>query len=344
MKVGLVGFSGSGKSTVFRWLTGVAPDPAKIQHGQTGMAKVPDERLDAVAAHFKPKKTTHAEMAILDTPGLMIDERKDNPRRLGILREGAGLVIVLDGYGRTDLAKQLRQFREELLFADLEVVGNRVDRLGTQLKKPRPAKERELDETELALLQRVVKTLEAGQSVASMGLHEDEEKQVRSFQFLTLKPELVFVNRGDADALKAPLPADLLELAPNAIQAVPKLELELEELPPDDRAAFMADLGLSDSDRPEALRSIFYAMGRIAFFTVGEDECRAWPLPKNSTAVEGAGQIHTDLAKNFVRAEVVGYDDFVACGYSMKDAKAKGVYRLEGKTYIVKDGDIMHIL
>ena len=344
MKVGLVGFSGSGKTTVFRWLTGVAPDPAKVQHGQTGMAKVPDSRLDAIAAHFKPKKTTHAEMAILDTPGLMLDERKDNPRRLGILREAAGLVIVLDGYGRTDLAEQLRKFREEMLFADLEIVGNRVDRLGTQLKKPRPAKERELDEAELALLQRVVKTLEAGQSVASMGLNEEEEKQVRSFQLLTLKPEQAFVNRGDADALKSTLPGDLLAVAPGAIQAAPKLELELEELPGDDRAAFMADLGLTESARPGALRTIFYATGRIVFFTVGEDECRAWPLLKNSTAVEGAGQIHTDLAKNFVRAEVVGHDDFVACGYSMKEAKAKGVYRLEGKTYIVQDGDVMHIL
>src|SRR5258706_11813796 len=142
MKIGLVGFSGSGKTTVFRWLTGVTPDPSKIQQGQTGMAKVPDARLDAIAAHFKPKKTTHAEMAILDTPGLMLDERKDNPRRLGILREAAGLVVVLDGFGRSDLANQLLKFREEMLFADLEIVGNRVDRLKTQIKKPRPTKER----------------------------------------------------------------------------------------------------------------------------------------------------------------------------------------------------------
>src|SRR5262245_50989774 len=177
-----------------------------------------------------------------------------------------------------------------------------------------------------------------------MGLNEEEEKQIRSFQFLTLKPEQVFVNRGDGDALKAPLPADLLALAPGAIQAAPKLELELEDLSAEDRAAFMADLGLSESARPGALQTIFNATGRIVFFTVGEDECRAWPLPKGSNAVEGAGQIHTDLAKNFVRAEVVGHDDFVACGYAMKEAKARGVYRLEGKTYIVQDGDVMHIL
>ncbi len=344
MKIGLVGFSGSGKSTVFRWLTGVNPDPSKVQHGQTGMAKVPDTRLDLISAHFKPKKTTFAEIAFLDTPGLLVEERKDNPRRLGILREAAGLVIVLDGFSRNDLADQLRKFREELLFADLEIVTNRIDRLQAQIKKPHPAKERELEEAELALMKRLAAALEEGKTASALGLHEDEEKQIRSFQFLTLKPELVFVNRGDAESLKKPLPADLLALSSSAFQAAPQLELELEELPPEDRAAFMADMGLKASDRNDIIRRIFYGTGRIVFITCGEDECRTWPLLRGETAVEGAGSIHTDLAKNFVRAEVVGYDDFKNCGYQMKEAKAKGVHRLEGKTYIVADGDIMHIL
>lgn len=344
MKIGLVGFSGSGKSTVFQWLTGVKPDPAKIQHGQVGDTKVPDARLDALSAHFKPKKTTYAHITFLDTPGLLADDRKDNPRRLGILRESAGLVIILDGYSRTDLAEQLRHFREEILFADLEIVTNRIERLQTQLKKPKPAKDREADEAELALMQRLATSLESGQGAAAMGLTEDEEKAVRSFQLLTLKPEMVLVNRGDSEALRSKLPPDLLALASGALQAAPKLELELEELPADERAAFMTDLGLKESDRPEVLRRIFYGMGRIVFFTVGEDECRAWPIPRGATAVEGAGQIHTDLAKNFVRAEVVSYVDFQNCHFQMKEAKAKGVHRLEGKTYIVQDGDIMHIL
>jgi ribosome-binding ATPase YchF (GTP1/OBG family) len=344
MKIGLVGFSGSGKSTVFHWLTGVKPDPARIQHGQVGDTKVPDARLDALAAHFKPKKTTYAHLTFLDTPGLLADERKDNPRRLGILRESAGLVIVLDGFSRNDLADQLRRFREELLFADLDIVTNRVERLQSQLKKPKPTKEREADEAELALLQRMTTAFESGRGAAAMGLSDDEEKAVRSFQLLTLKPEMVLVNRGDAEALNKPLPADLLALAPEAIQAAPKLELELDELPEEERAAFMIDLGLKESRRGDILRQIFYGMGRLVFFTVGEDECRAWPLLRGATAVEGAGQIHTDLAKNFVRAEVVSYADFLACHFQMKEAKAKGVHRLEGKTYIVQDGDIMHIL
>src|SRR5437660_1253777 len=136
MKVGLAGYAGSGKSTVFRWLTGVEPDPSKIQQGQTGMADVPDARLDKLSKHFKPKKgTKYAAIAFLDTPGLMLDERKDNPRRLGILREANGLVVVLDGFSGADPAAQLRRFREELTFADLEIVLNRIERVTAQLKK-----------------------------------------------------------------------------------------------------------------------------------------------------------------------------------------------------------------
>src|SRR5437588_8055982 len=147
MKVGLVGFSGSGKSTVFQWLTGEAPDPSKVQQGQMAMADVPDERLDKISAHFKPKKgTKHAAIAFLDTPGLMLDERKDNPRRLGILREANGLVVVLDGFSSADPAAQLRRFREELTFADLEIVLNRIERVTAQPRNAaRPAKEKMAD-------------------------------------------------------------------------------------------------------------------------------------------------------------------------------------------------------
>src|SRR5947209_8781548 len=134
MKMGLVGFCGSGKSTVFEWLTGEAPDPAKVQQGQTAMADVPDERLAKIAAVIRPKKTTYTKVAVLDTPGLMPDERKDNPRRLGIIREANGMVVVLDGFTRTDFAEQLRRFREELLFADLEVVSNRIPKIESRLK------------------------------------------------------------------------------------------------------------------------------------------------------------------------------------------------------------------
>src|SRR5439155_1495307 len=156
MKVGLVGYSGSGKSTIFQWLTGEAPDPAKVQQGQMAMADVPDERLDKLGAYFKPKKgTKYAAIAFLDTPGLMLDERKDNPRRLGILREANGLLVVLDGFSGADPADQLTKFREELIFADLEILHNRIEKLNSQMKRTKPAKERELDQAELDLVHRI---------------------------------------------------------------------------------------------------------------------------------------------------------------------------------------------
>jgi ribosome-binding ATPase YchF (GTP1/OBG family) len=336
MRVGIAGFSGSGKSTVFQWLTGVAPDPARSQQGQVGKPAVPDPRLDWLSAHFKPRKTTPAQLEFLDTPGLLATERRDNPRRLAILRDAGGLLVVLNGFAGGNLADELRRFREELLFADLEVVTGRVERLADQLKKPRPAKQKEADQLEHDLLVRIAAALEKGESAASLNLKPEEEKAIRSFQLLTLKRELVLVNTSEA-------PAEIKDLAPGALQAPAKLEMELEELSPEDRQAFMQDLKLATFSRDEALRSIFTGMGQIVFFTVGEDECRAWPLPKGSTAQEGAGEIHTDLARGFVRAEVVTYDDFRRLG-SMKEAKQHGVYRLESKTYIVQDADIMHIL
>ena len=342
MKVGLVGYSGSGKSTVFQWLTGEAPDPAKVQQGQMAMADVPDERLDKLSAHFKPKKgTKYAAIAFLDTPGLMLDERKDNPRRLGILREANGLLVVLDGFSATNLAEQLTRFREELVFADLEILHNRAEKLASQLKRNKPAKEKKQDQAEADMVKRVQTTLEGSKSPRSLSLRTEEEKLIRSFQLLTLKPEMVFVNRGDASG---PLPADLLKLSPNAIGAPVQLERELAELDVESRAAFAAELGISGSSRGQILRDIFYGMGRIVFFTVGDDECRAWAIDIDTPAVEGAGAIHTDLSKGFVRANVMSYPDFLAAGYEEKNCKANGTLRQESKEYVVKDGDVMHIL
>lgn len=343
MKVGLVGYSGVGKSTVFQWLTGATPDPGKIQQGQLGTADVPDDRLRKIAAVFKPKKLTFAKVEFLDTPGLMADDRKDNPRRLAILREANGVVIVLDGFSGAPLADNLKKFREELLFADLEVVSNRVPKVEAQMKKAKPQKERDQDEVELALLKRVIAGLEAGKFAKEMGITPEEDKLLRSFQLLTLKPETVLVNRGDT-GFNDPLPADLLALCPTACQAPVKLEMELAALSAEDRELFMADLGFTASFREATIRSIFYAMGRIVFLTAGHDECRSWAMTKGDDAVAGAAAIHNDLAARFVRARVIGYDHFVQCGYSEKEAKAKGLERLEGKQYIVHDGDVIEIL
>lgn len=342
MRVGLVGFAGCGKSTVFEWLTGTKSNPAKVLHeGQVGIAVIPDERVDWLSAHFRPKKTTYATLELVDTPGLSVAERKDNPKRLNVLRTADGLLVVLGAFAG-DPVTEFRNFQSELLFADLEIVTNRIEKLQTQLKKPRPAKEKENDQKELELLHRIAAALESGQSSAGLELTEEEEKQVRSFQLFTLKRTMAFLNIGE-DRIGQPPPSALLALCPRVVQAPVKLEMELAELPEADREEFLRGLGLSGFSRDQVVRAIFEGMGLIVFLTVGEDECRAWPVPAGTTAVEGAAEIHTDLAAGFVRAEVVPFEEFQKHG-SMKECKAKGVYRLESKTYVIQDGDIMHIL
>src|ERR1019366_2155905 len=274
MKIGIAGFAGSGKSTVFHWLTGDAPDPSRAQQGQIGKPLVPDPRLEFLSGLFNPKKTTPTRMEMLDTPGLHPTERRDNPRRLAIMRDVNSLMVILTGHGGGSLVDELRRFREELIFADLEIVANRIDKVKDLLKKSRPVKQKELDQIEIDLLQRIAGCLEKGEGAAAAHLKPEEEKLIRSFQLLTLKPELVFVNIGD-DGIGKPLPAELLKVAPTAIQAPAKLEMELSELSEEDRQAFMQDMNLTGFSRDETLRKIFAGMGQIVFFTVGEDECRS---------------------------------------------------------------------
>ena len=343
MRVGLVGYSGSGKSTVFKWLTGAEPDPGKVQQGQVGTADVADARLDYFFDLFKPKKPAmYAKITFLDTPGLLPTEREHNPARLSVIRTASGLVVVLDGFSGSDPAQELSRFRDECLFADMEIVNNRIDKLKVQVKKPRPQKEKDIDLAELALLERIFAAMEAGKSPSSLGLAPDDEKLIRSFQLLTLKQELVFLNCSET-TLAQPVPPALLALAPNTIKAAPRFELELLDLSEEDRQMFIEEAGFTGSTKSDIIRQMFEGMHQQVFFTVGEDECRAWPIVKGATAVDGAAEIHTDLAKRFVRAEVVGYDDFRKAG-SMKSAKTMGLQRLEGKTYVVQDGDVMHIL
>jgi ribosome-binding ATPase YchF (GTP1/OBG family) len=306
------------------------------------MARIPDDRLQWLSDLFKPKKTTATTIEFMDMPGLLADERHDNPRRLSVLREAGGLLVLLNGFAGGDLAGELTRFRTELALADLEIVTNRITKIDDQMKKPKPAKEKEALQQEQDVLKRLAALLEEGKSASTLTLKESEEKSIRSFQLLTLKPEGVLVNIGD-DRIGKPLPADLLALAPGALAAPAKLEMELADLSEEDRQAFMQDLGVTGFSRDATLRSIFAGMGRMVFFTAGHDECRSWGLPVGADAVEAAGQIHTDLAKNFVRARVVSYEDFHRVG-SLKEAKTQGVLREESKTYVVKDGDIIEIL
>jgi ribosome-binding ATPase YchF (GTP1/OBG family) len=214
-------------------------------------------------------------------------------------------------------------------------VTNRAERLEASVKKPRPDREQQLKELEL--VKRVMATLDEGRTVASLDLTDEDKKPMRSFGLLTDKPQVVIVNAIQGQEL----PPKLRELAPGALAIDAKLELELAELEPEERTAFMADMQVTELGRDRIIRRAYDAVGIITFFTAGEPEVRGWNLERGATAVEAAGKIHTDLAKGFIRAEVTAYDDLFKAG-SVKEAKARNLQRLEGKDYIVKDGDVVY--
>jgi GTP-binding protein YchF len=334
MRVGIVGFAGSGKSTLFQLLTGTRPDASKVHAGQVGVATLSDPRLDYLATLHKPKKVTSATVEFLDTPGLLAGSHADNPQRLALIREGDALLIVLNGFAGGDPAAQLAAFRDELLFADLSVVTSRVDRLEASVKKARPDREQSLKELEI--VKAVQATLEEGKTVATLELSADDKKPLRSFGLLTDKPQVALINALQGQEVAALPPA----IAPLVLTVDAKLELELSQLEPDERAAFMVDLGVSELGRDRIIRQAYDTVGIITFFTAGEPEVRGWNLERGATAVDAAGKIHTDIAKGFIRAEVTAFDELHAAG-SLKEAKAKHLQRLEGKDYIVKDGDII---
>jgi len=335
MRVGIVGFAVSGKSTLFQLLTGTRPDPGKIHAGQVGVATLLDPRLSYLATLHKPKKVTPASVEFLDTPGLLAGSHADNPQRLALIREGDALLIVLNGFAGADPAAQLAAFRDELLFADLEVVTSRALRVEASLKKPRPDREQLSKELEIVKLVQAI--LEEGKTVAALALSAEQKKPLRSFGLLTDKPQVALLNTIQGQEV----PESLRALAPEALAIDAKLELELSELEPDERAAFMLDLGVQDLSRERIIRQAYDAVGIITFFTAGDPEVRGWNLERGATAVEAAAKIHTDLAKGFIRAEVTAFDDLHRAG-SVKESKAKHLLRLEGKEYIVKDGDVIY--
>jgi GTP-binding protein YchF len=340
MRIGIVGFASSGKSTVFQLLTGAKPDHSAGRSGQLGIAQIPDPRLDVLTKMYEPAKVTPATLELLDTPGLDPRGGGDNPQVLGIMRQVDGLLIVLGAYLGNEPADELRRLHDELVFADLALVTARIEKIEATLKKPRPEKERELHMEELAALKNLAGKLEAGGHAQDWT--ESETNAARAYQLFVLKPRFVVVNHAEDAVGKS------VSLGPagdkTAVLALPaELELEVTQLAPSERDAFMAELGLKSLSRDELLVSLTRGtMGQITFFTAGPKEVRGWPLSAGDNAVEAASKIHTDLARGFIRAEVVYYDDLVKYG-SEREAKKHGVYRLEGKEYIVKDGDVIVI-
>jgi hypothetical protein len=340
VRVGIVGFASSGKSTLFQLLTGAKPDHAAAHSGQLGIAEIPDPRLDVLTKMYEPAKVTPATLELVDTPGLDPRGAGDNPQVLGLMRAADALLIVLGQYLGGNPADELTRLVDELVFADLTIVTGRIEKLEATLKKPRPEKEREAATEELAALRAIAAKLEAGGRTQHWT--ENERSAFRAYQLFLQKPRFVVTNLAE-DAVASAVSLGDAGQGVESLALCASLELEIAQLADEDRQAFMADLGLESLSRGRLLAALTRGtMGQITFFTAGPKEVRGWPLTGGATAVDAAGKIHTDLARGFIRAEVIHYDDLIRCG-SEREAKKHGLYRLEGKEYIVKDGDVIVI-
>jgi ribosome-binding ATPase len=340
MKIGLVGYQGSGKSTFFHWLTGVAPDPAQAHTGQSAMATIPEPRVEQLCKVYHPKKVTMAALELVDTPGLS-RTHEGNAARLAMIREAGCLVFVVAGFGGADPLADMRSFDEDLLLADMEIVGNRIHRVEESLRKPLPRPEHLQLEHELATLRIVLAAMETGQPLRESHMTEEQQKITRAFRLLSEKQRLVIVNTADDEA--KPERFTSLSTPEVPVLAVPAgLELELSKMSPQDRAEFEQEMGLVATDRDHLIRTLLKISGQMIFFTAGDKEVRTWLLRQGGTALEAADGIHTDLARGFIRAEVMTVADLVRVG-SEREIKAQHLMRQEPKDYVVKDDDILFI-
>lgn len=353
MQLGFIGLKFSGKSTLFELLT-----QGKFESVQTGMAEyhrgqvmLPDERIDKLSDIFNPKKTTYAQFDCIDVMGIPASMRTDQSAKyLEAVRQTDALVAVLQAFEGYDAEGQekvidptadLDRLQDDLIFADLLVVENRLDKVKHLKARSAP----QYDQREHEILEKCHKALEDNTPLRKIEITENEDKLIRGFQLLSRKPLMAVINCDESHYAKrketeSNFIAKFEDVPVTSVSALS--EKEIQELDADERAMFMEEMGIDEPAINHVIATSYSAIGLISFFTVGEDEVRAWNLHTPSTAPEAAGVIHTDLQKGFIRAEVVAYDDFMAEG-GMAGAKAKGLVRLEGKEYIVKDGDILNI-
>ena len=350
MRVALIGPRQSGKSSLFAAVAREGGSGVHVSHGDQpnlAVVKVPDSRVDWLAGHYKPKKFTHAELEFLDLPGWDLSDQAGRTHAQAgwpAMRQSDMLVFVLRAFesdlvapyrGRIDPSADLQEIQTELLFADLEQVAARIEKLQAAVRKPSDKKDEQVKELEL--MNRLRTTLEAEKPIAQAVTDQNEEKLIRSFAFLSQKPALAVINVSEKFA--AQVGEDSLGGTP-AIRLSAKIEDEMSQLSPDDRAVFLADLGLPAQASDRLIRACYQKMNLITFLTVNENEVRAWTLPAGTDAVTAAGVVHSDFARGFIRAETVNFEDLRAAG-DMKAARATGKIRLEGKNYIVRDGDVI---
>lgn len=364
MQIAIVGLAHSGKTTVFNALT--------LGHAETGgyggvtvnvgVVKVPDERLTRLTEVFHPRREVPADVTYADlpAPATTADGRPaaaDIPAdQLARLRNADALLHVVRAFddpsvphpdGSVDPSRDIARLELEFTLADLEVVERRIERLSTSGRHGTQA-EREANERELELLQRILPVLTEGRPIRDLDLADDEARLLRGFRFLTQKPVLTLLNIGEADLPRAESLAEEARARDahrrSEVEAMSaRLEMEIGELSAEDAEVFRAELGLRDPALGRVIRVSYRLLGLISFFTAGPDETRAWTVSEGATAVDAAGAIHSDLARGFIRAEVVTWQDLVSLG-SMAEARRAGKLRSEGKTYPVRDGDVLEVL
>jgi hypothetical protein len=356
MKNGIIGLPQVGKTSLFKILTKSDVETGGYggREAHIGIAKVPDERLDKLAELYNPKKLVHATVEYADVAAVGQEALKDSGY-INTLRSVDAILHVVRAFedpaiphvGEIDPLRDIKNVEFDLMVSDLGQVEKRLERLQKDLKKGKTAElEREND-----LLTRAKAQLEAEKPLREMEISPDDEKRIRGFMFLSQKPILYVLNVSESsnlgeDLAKAVEKYNLTEVASHrnagATAICGKVEAELATMSDTDAADFLASYGLTESGLSRLIRKSYELLGLISFFTVGEDECRAWTVPKNSRAQNASGAIHTDLEKHFIRAETIHWDKLLEAG-SEANAKNKGWLRLEGKDYIVQDGDVMHI-
>ncbi|HXE74105.1 MAG TPA: DUF933 domain-containing protein [Candidatus Xenobia bacterium] len=344
MRTAILGFPQSGKTALFKALCGPQVH-AEAYGAHVGVARVPDPRLDALAKIFQPKKTSYVALEFVDAPGLLNDPEKD-AGVFGQVRGAEAFAHVVRVFGEdVNPARDLEQLETEFLVVDLDTVTKRLEKVTRDMKKIHTPE----IEHERALLERARAVLAANQPLRAAGLSAEEERALRGFMLLSAKPVLAVLNVGDDDAPR-------LEEIPHrynldSYRAQPgvavteicgKIESELAELEATEAAEFLVSYGLKEPARDRVLHTLYQLLGFITFFTVAENECRAWAAPPGTVAVDAAGMVHSDFARRFIKAEVAPWKELVECG-GLAAARDKGRVRLEGKEYKVHDGDVLYI-
>jgi GTP-binding protein YchF len=357
MEVGIIGLPLAGKTTIFNALTRSTAETAAFSSGRyethTAVVDVPDARVDTLSGMFSPRKTIWAKIQYNDISGMdtgRVQHGGLDPQILNALSKCDALLQVVRAFadeavphagGQIDPRRDLSALRQELILSDLVIVEHRIERIQVGLKKARAAEGPALQQ-ELALMERFRVALEEERLIADLVLTDEEHALIRGFQFLTAKPSLVVVNLGEADDPSTDVTWADGHVYSAALALKGSLEMEIAQLPEDEMSLFLQSYGISEPSLNVMVRECYKLLGLMSFFTVGEDEVRAWTVRRGATAVEAAAAIHTDLARGFIRAEVLSYEEMIAC-HTLAEARKQGKLRLEGRDYIVQDGDILNI-